>query len=123
MLTKREKFLLVDLKINSSQSSWDWEADNRFNKEFKIIDDDGLGDALVSSDALAHSRMAVHQIHFEKVKRARLRVLNGLVKKKLVRAFWVGTGFGGKTDFGVSRCRGYQSTEAGLLAAEKIEGF
>jgi len=43
----------------------------------------------------------------------RLRALRKLVEKGLVESYWVGTGWGGRSDTGVGRLRGYMLTPKG----------
>ncbi len=106
-LTKREEWVLADLKAHTCVSSWDWESDGRFAYAFNM-NTEAL-DAARGSQAVYAHRIAAGRDHpsSKRITQARLRVLRSLVNKDLVQAYWAGTGPGGATDFGVARTRNY----------------
>ena len=91
-------------------SSWDWEMDLKFAE--KIGDD-------VAVDFIKGLRGSVlsirdHDCYIRsRITDRRLRALRKLVKKGLVESHWVGTGWGGRSDTGVNRLRGYMLTPKG----------
>ena len=85
-------------------SSWDWEMDLKFAK--------GIGDdvAVDFIEGLQGSVLSIrdHDRYIRsRITARRLRALRKLVKRGLVESHWMGTGWGGRSDFGVGRLRGY----------------
>lgn len=111
LLSADEKFLLSDLKENHAQGSWDWPADERF-AEHLGCDSEYLMSETINSVAVAPIRAAVATT-WKKVTQRRLRALRGLVRKGLAESYWMGTGWGGKTDFGITRVRMYDVKDCG----------
>ena len=102
-----QDFLLEDLKEHHGQSSWDYPADHRFAV---FLGDEETADILVdimNSSTVWCFIIAAHEAFAGKIKRKRLTALRQLVYIGKVRAEWMGTGWGGKSDFGVNRCRHY----------------
>lgn len=100
-----EIFLLNDLKENVSQSSWDWEADLRFayaidHPKKKLIED------VVNSETVWPIRYGI--LKSTGITAKRLRYLRKLVNKKLVISYWIGSGWGGQSEFGLKRVRNYR---------------
>jgi hypothetical protein len=101
-----KRLLLTDLENNGSQASIDLEADARFAK---IIGDP------ISEKTILEAIEAGETSELPKncgliaigIRDRRLRVLNGLVKMKLVKAGWTGTKSGGIKNIGVNRVRIY----------------
>ena len=106
------EFLLADLKNYLTQSSWDWCADERFAEHIGYKDYSTIVDCL-NSGAPGPLRRAVSLTWKKPVTDRRLRVLRKLVGSGLVESYWVGTGRGGKSEFGVSRIRSYGLTLRG----------
>ena len=101
------EFLIQDFKEHPVQSSWDFEADLRFAKA--IDDEEAVGlirSMLKSSFAPAILGVFHHTIR-PRITRRRLAATRKLVERGLVTARWSGTGYGGKTEFGVNRARTY----------------
>jgi hypothetical protein len=112
-----KRLLLTDLENNGSQASIDLEADARFAK---IIGDP------VSEKTILEAIEAGETSELPKncgliaigMRDKRLRVLNGLVRMKLVKAQWVGTFKDGVKMLGVNRVRIYTlSTSSTFTAA------
>ena len=101
-----QKFLLANLKANGPQSSWDWQADHRFALAAGLTEEAEKIRLVLRSHAPTIFRDEV-MFSVKHVKTRRLRALQALVKKGLVRSAWVGTGAGGKNEFSVNRCRAY----------------
>ncbi len=104
---KDENIVLNDLKIHSSQCSWDWEADLRFAK---AINSELVNDlkSIINSKAPIPFLVMNHRIIIkQKITDRRIRALRKLIKRGIVQANWIGTGEFGKTDFGVNRNRDY----------------
>lgn len=99
-MTKRQ-FLLQYLSVNKHTSSWDWEADVEYAKQF--YKDIEVGDDLLKSFAPSSIKIAVHQQYLGKVKADRLTQLRKLVKEGLVKARWDGLGYGARSTFGISK--------------------
>lgn len=102
----KEEFLIKDLEENESQSSWDWEADFRFAKQFYPNECKDIA-LIIRSQTLHAHQIVAHRLLAEKTKSSRLRTMRRLIKKGIVKAYWVGTGWGGKHDFGINRVRAY----------------
>lgn len=104
-MNKLKRFLLSDLEENLDQSSWDWEADYRFaiaagdTKSAEIIKE--------AIDSSAPTALRFVLVRSTGITKKRLRVMNGLIKMKLVTAYWLGTGDGGRSEFGISRVKIY----------------
>ena len=116
-MRKVKRLLLTDLENNGSQCSIDLEADARFAR---IIGDP------VSEKTILEAIEAGETSELPKdcgllaigMRDKRLRVLNGLVKMKLVKAHWSGTSEGGVKMLGVNRVRIYTlSTSSTFTAA------
>ncbi len=116
-MRKVKRLLLTDLENNGSQCSIDLEADARFAR---IIGDP------VSEKTILEVIEAGETSELPKdcgllaigMRDKRLRVLNGLVKMKLVKAHWSGTSEGGVKMLGVNRVRIYTlSTSSTFTAA------
>lgn len=104
----REDFLLKDLEQYTTQSSWDWAADSRFAKEFSDNETQTIILEAMESGAPSSFRIDAWLSWWKnKVTNKRMRALNAMQKKGLVRSFWIGTGPGGKGMFGVGRTKGY----------------
>ena len=101
--------------VQGITSSWDWEMDRKFAE--KIGDEDTvkllkkLGNSILS--IREHDRYIRPTITAR-----RLRALRKLVEKGLVHSYWLGTGWGGRSDLGVSRLRGYILTSKGRECGE-----
>lgn len=96
--------VLEDLKKHGTQSSWDWEADQRFASH---IGDSEAADGIrkiLDSCAPSAFRIAA-MLEYRRITNRRLRVLRKLVKNGLVVAFWDGLGQGAINQFGVRRVR------------------
>ena len=96
--------------VQGITSSWDWEMDLKFAE--KIGDEDAVN--LLKE--LGGSVLAIreHDRYIRPTITARrLRALRKLVDMGLVRSYWVGTGYGGRADFGINRLRGYEITPKG----------
>lgn len=96
-------------------SSWDWEMDLKFAEK---IGDDVAADFI---KGLCGSVLSIrdHDRYIRsRITARRLRALRRLVKKGLVSSYWVGTGWGGRSDTGVSRLRGYMITPKGRESGE-----
>ena len=103
----RQQFLLNDLKINGTQSSWDWEADFRYACEF-YPNDIERAKMIVYGGAPAGVRMSEHDRAMRHIKLSRLRALRALESKGLITSYWTGTGEGGRNFTGVCRERAYK---------------
>jgi hypothetical protein len=112
-MRKVKRLLLTDLENNGSQASIDLEADARFAHI--------IGDVISEKTILE----AIEKGHTELPKDCgliaigmtdkRLRVLNGLVKMKLVKAYWSGTKTGGVKVLGVNRVRIYTLSTSSII--------
>jgi hypothetical protein len=113
---KVKRLLLTDLENNGSQASIDLEADARFAKIIgDKISEQIIIKAIENGTTGLPKDAELIQTH---ITDKRLRVLNGLVKMKLVKAHWVGTNVGGTKALGVNRVRIYTlSTSSTLTAA------
>ncbi len=91
-------------------SSWDWLMDLKFAKEIK---DKKVVEIL---EHIGGSVLSMN-VHYQYVKytitNRRLKGLRKLVNMGLVKSYWVGTGYGGRADFGINRLRGYEITPKG----------
>lgn len=103
-LSPDEQFLLEDIIEHHGQSSWDWGADRRFAEH--IGADYSVIDAAMASCAPFAFRVAAAR-SWKSLTARRLRGLRSLVKRGKVESYWLGTGSGGATDFGVRRVREY----------------
>lgn len=107
--TKKDiQIVLNDLRrheLGHGQSSWDWEADFRFAKEVGTKDEIEILQALLKSSAVFAHQIAVHKARIRKLAQRRIRALRKLYKMGLVDAFWLGTGHGGYSEFGIRRIR------------------
>ena len=97
-------------------SSWDWEMDLKFAEE---IGDDLAVDFIKGLRGSVLSIQDHDRYVRSRITARRLRVLRKLVSMGLVKSYWVGTGHGGRADFGVNRLRGYEIT---LKGRENGEG-
>lgn len=91
-------------------SSWDWEMDLKFARKI------GNEDAVDILEKLGASVLSIrdHDRYIRPmITSRRLRALRKLVNMGLVRSYWVGTGYGGRADFGINRLRGYEITPKG----------
>ena len=107
-ITKNEakSFLIEDLKKFYTHQSWDWEADFRFaQKAYNDIDIINDFEHLLNSGTIWPRLIQFHKIRFSFIKRKRISLLNELKKENKVESCWSGTGFGGKSYFGVNRVR------------------
>ena len=96
-------------------SSWDWGMDLKFAREI------GNEEAVDILKSLGASVLSIrdHDYYIKPVVTTRrLRALRKLVGAGLVRSYWVGTGYGGKADYGVVRLRGYMLTPKGREDSE-----
>ena len=107
-MNKYEDWALKDLDKYIIQGSWDWEADYRFalafgtSEEIKAIQD------LNDSSSVAAFRVKFWELYVKKkITSKRLRALRSLVNQKLIKSWWIGTGPGGASEFGVNRTRAY----------------
>lgn len=101
--------IIKDLETHDNQGAWDWEADLRFARA--IGDTEAVADcqALLRSNAPFALQIAAHHGLIAKTITARrIRALRALVRQGRARAFWLGTGRGGASLFGVNRVRHYQ---------------
>lgn len=96
-------------------SSWDWEMDLKFARE---IGDEDVVDLLKELGGSVLAFREYNRCIRPTVTARRLRALRELVKKGMVRSHWVGTGYGGRADFGVNRLRGYEITPKGCEDGE-----
>ena len=105
-MTADEEIILKDMKdIKLGQSSWDWQADYRFAKAIKSEHEIDILEMLLKSNAPFPHQIAVHKKHISKLKNRRLRALRRLEKQKYLKSLWIGTGYGGRSDFGVNRIK------------------
>lgn len=115
-LSPDAKIVLADLRIRRSQYSWDWTADARFAQEARGIPADALEIAerlAMGNFGVAPLAMDAHRLGvYPHVTVRRLRALRELVKARMVKASWSGTGPGGRTDYGVCRTRHYRLKES-----------
>jgi hypothetical protein len=102
-----EQIILKDIKEISphGQNSWDWPADYRFAKEVGTENEIEILKALLKSNAPFAHQIAIHKLHITKLKNRRLKALRNLQKQGIIESWWIGTGFGGKNEFGVSRIK------------------
>jgi predicted DNA-binding transcriptional regulator len=111
-LGKTRRFLLSDLEENGAQCSLDPEADLRFAHFLK----DNMSEKFIQDNLDKGIRLSLR-----KVADKRLRVLNGLIKLKLVKAGWVGTKYGGTKHVGVNRVRIYMlSTAVNIVSVQTV---
>lgn len=117
-----QKFILSELKKYGGQNSWDYQADLRFamnvgdKRAVDVLSE--IMDPNISS--VFGIVKAVHKLEIGHIKRRRLRALNNLKRRGLVISGWVGTGWGGTSDFGVNRTREYWLTSQGKIEAARI---
>jgi predicted DNA-binding transcriptional regulator len=103
---------MTDLEENGAQCSLDPEADIRFahflgNSDAEKFIKDNLDEGF--------------RIHLHEIADKRLRVLNGLIKLKLVKAGWVGTKYEGTRHVGVNRVRIYMlSTAVNIVSVQTV---
>lgn len=96
--------------VQGITSSWDWEMDRKFAE--KIGDEDAV--KLLKEFGGSVLAMREHDRCIRPTITARrLRALRKLVGMGLVTSYWVGTGWGGRSDLGVNRLRGYMLTPKG----------
>ncbi len=109
-----ESFLIADLKEHASQSSKDWEADQRFARALGMVREARVCEELLGNPtAIVPVQMAIHQkFIYPRVTRRRLRSLRKLAQRGTVEAQWMGTEEGGRTEFGVGRVRIYRLRDA-----------
>jgi hypothetical protein len=113
-LDKKRLFILQYIKKHLIVSSWDWDADVAYASEF-YPELKEFGIELLNSASVDPIRIAAHRAYLGKVKNDRLRITQGLVNDGLVDKNWSGTGFGGRSMFGVSRTKSYQLTGKGKM--------
>lgn len=99
-----KRFLIKDLEINGIQLSIDPEADVRFAKAVGV--------------QLSLPFMPSQATTAQKITKRRLRVLNGLVKLKIVKASWTGAPV---KEIGVNRIRVYTLSSDKLNNEERTE--
>lgn len=105
---KDTDILYHDLEQHGSQGSWDWEADLRFAQAIgdkEAVDD--LKKCLRSSAVFALLISAQRGL-VGHITRRRVRALQQLVRDGKAKAYWLGTGAYGKTEFGTNRVRHYE---------------
>lgn len=102
-----EQIILKDMKsVQMGQNSWDWQADYRFAKAINADDSIiKLFRALLKSSAPFALQIAIHKKFMTKIKNRRLKALRNLAKQGIVETFWIGTGYGGYSEFGVRRIK------------------
>jgi len=114
MLTEKQKkseFIIKDLTEHTFQSSWDWEADQRFVDEFYPEKSKDMYLLLQSASVVSH-RFVFWKLNFEKIKNERMNILRELSKQGITSAQWGGVG-AGNTINGIRRVRVYSLTELG----------
>ncbi len=87
------------------QSSWDWEADYRFAIAINAKNEIEILENLLKSDAPFPVQIAVHKGCIGKLKNRRLKALRNLTKQGLINSHWLGTGYGGYSEFGIRRIK------------------
>jgi hypothetical protein len=113
MMYRVKKLLLKDLENNGSQASIDLEADARFAH---IIGD--VTSEKIILEAIEQGQTGLPKdciVLATRITDKRLRVLNGLVKLKLVKAYWSGTKLNGVKALGVNRVRIYMLSTSSIL--------
>jgi len=101
----------LDLAKHGAQDSWDWQADLRFAEA--VGDEEAVKDCkdLLKSHAPFPTLIMFHRLALGRIQQRRVRALRLLVRAKEVRAWWLGTGPYGRTEFGVNRVRHYETQE------------
>lgn len=119
-LGKTKRFLITDLEENGAQCSYDLEADLRFANFIKDFVSVKRIQKAIDEGQLAFPK-TIEIITAGVIADKRLRVLNGLVKMKLVKSGWVGTKYGGTKHVGVNRVRIYMlSTAVNLVSVQVV---
>lgn len=119
-MTDLEKFMIKQLD-GESQAAWDFNADYKFAMKIGFEDVGTIRDAMYSN-APFPLIVSVWKMHWDKqVTQRRLRVLRALVKKKFVKAYWIGMGVGSKHEFGLNRMRHYELSTIGKLVIESLK--
>lgn len=107
-----EQIILKDMRErHGGQNSWDWEADYHFAKAIGAKDEIELLSALLKSVAVFVIQVSIHKKYITKLKKRRLAALRQLEKQGLVESWWLGTGFGGYSEFGVRRVKTWRLKE------------
>ena len=101
------EFLINDFKEHPVQSSWDFEADLRFAKAIGDKEAVELIKPMLNGGFLPAILAIFRHTIRPRITNRRLRAMRKLVKQGLVKIGWLGTGYGGKTEFGVNRVRSY----------------
>ena len=96
-------------------SSWDWEMDRKFAE--MIGDEEAVKLLKEFGDSVLAMREHDRCIR-PTITARRLRALRKLVGMGLVTSYWIGTGWGGRSDLGVNRLRGYSITPKGRECGE-----
>lgn len=100
-------FLIKDMKNNGGASAWDWEADYRFACHLGDEETAEIILAAIQSHAPENFRVYA-MMKCKRITDLRLRIMRKLVRDGVARAYWAGTGEGGKSRFGVNKIRHYQ---------------
>ena len=101
------EIVLADLYEHGAQHSWDWTADLQFARAVGLVEEAKLLESM-QAPAFWPAAIEAHMAFVKKpVTNRRLRALRRLVSEGVVEAEWRGTGWGGRTDFGVGRVRRY----------------
>lgn len=107
MLNSDAKLILADMRNGHPHGAWDWEADARFARDVNDVDAIKFFRELLRSHAPHVHQIAAHKVLGKPIKERRLRAVRQLVKAGYVDSWWLGTGPGGMSEFGVKRNRYY----------------
>ena len=105
-IMKDWQVILNDMKnTRLGQSSWDWEADYRFALAVDANDEAEILSSLFNATTVFPIQIAIHKRFIGKLKNRRLRALRNLQRQGLVGSRWLGTGYGGYSEFGARRIK------------------